>query len=191
MATFATRYKTACIASLAVALSTTSVQEAKCGQGLGSYSGPRSVVVFAARKITKGARIAEDDLSETVINSQGLKEADIPTRKSVVARRARYEIAKGQIIFEQELILNRLKPGRSTKRRKYLATFVEAKNNISEGATITRSDLLLNSVRTFDSSKWLSRIDQAVGMRARRAIISRQLLTTDLLMLDSTLPQIH
>lgn len=191
MATFATRYKRICIALLAIALFTTFVQEAKCGQDLnGNYSGPRSVVVFAARKISKGARIVEGDLSEAVINSLGFKESDIPTRQSVLSRRSRYGIEVGQIILERELMPNRTEGASSQKQQMHFSTFVEATKHIAAGATITLSDLRQGSVRTADSSKWIKDINQAVGKKAKNAIVGEQILTTDVLMLDSTLPQV-
>ena len=190
MAVFATKEKKIFLALLTFASYATSAPEAKCGQSLdptGKNSGPKSVVVFASRKISKGARIVEDDLREMVINSRGLREADIPIRKSLIDRRPRFEIAQGQVIFEHDLMQRRAKLRSSIKLRKYLTKFIEARKHISEGATITRSDLFVGSVRTSDSSKWLSQIEQAVGMQARSDIVRGQLITTDALMGKSIL----
>lgn len=166
--------------------------EAKCGQSLdpkGTTSGPKGVVVFAARKISKGALIVEEDLRETVVNVRGLEKFGIPIRKSVIARRTRYEIVQGQVILESDLFLNRVKRSHLTKQRKHLSAFVAAKRHIPAGPIIQRSDLLLGSVRTVDSSKWLKDIDQAVGKRAKNVIVREQILTTDVLMHESILPE--
>lgn len=134
------------------------------GQGLViDESEPKSVVVYAVRKISKGTLIRGEDVQETILNSRGMKESDIAVRKSVVGRRAKYEITEGQIIMENCLVPS--SKNNKTRSPKHLACFVQAVKHIPAGTVISRADLKGGLAKTGDSGGWLKRVDEAVGMQ--------------------------
>ena len=140
-------------------------------------SEPKSVVVYAVRRIPRGAVISNRDLEETIINSRGVKSADIAIRQFLIGRRAKYEIMEGQVILENCLVPCREKRAKQLACLKHFASFVQAKNDIPCGAVVTDADLRTGSVMTIDSADWLSRVDEAVGRKAKCAIFRGQIIT--------------
>ncbi|RTL42362.1 MAG: hypothetical protein EKK48_10230 [Candidatus Melainabacteria bacterium] len=180
-------YARAFIVSFAVVTFAVLTQNAQCGQSIDSKSNPsepKSVVVFATRAISKGTVIVDADLRESVINSRGFRESDIPGRNSITGRRSRYAMTKGQIILERDLLPSHAKP-KNAEQSKHSANFVQAKRAIRAGSIIARSDLTEGSVKTTDSSTWVRNENQVVGMQAKFDIVAGQLLTTDVLIAKS------
>jgi flagella basal body P-ring formation protein FlgA len=152
------------------------------GQGLViDESEPKSAVVYAVRNIPKGTLISGEDLQETILNSRGVKESDIAIRKFVVGRRAKYEITEGQVIMENCLVPDRDRKNKQTRSPKHMACFVQAIRDIPAGTVVSRADLKGGSAKTGDSSGWLKRVDEAVGMQTKSSIYEGQIITTDLL----------
>jgi flagella basal body P-ring formation protein FlgA len=166
-------------------LSVQSIPGVHCQQVIRTINetGPRHVVVYAARSIRTGAIINDKELKETVINTRGFKQNEILSRRSILGRKAKYAIEQGQIIKEQDLVAlkNRTVRRPKTSCEFTVVKYVQSTKRIPARAVISSKDLIEGLISTCDSTRWMATIDSVVGCRAKTSIDSGQLITVDVL----------
>ncbi|OYV25463.1 MAG: hypothetical protein B7Z82_08360 [Halothiobacillus sp. 20-54-6] len=144
-------------------------------------NGPRSVLVFAARQIPKGAVLRREDLCESVVNSRGLNKPDIAHRVEILGRCPKYALREGQVIFEHDLVPQKRRNRDNSAYKGEIVKFVQAKHAISAGAVIKTADVVCGSITAFDTSNWLPDTGLIAGLRAKSSIAAGQVITKDIL----------
>lgn len=137
--------------------------------------GNRRVILVVIKDIAQGSIIRDDQIQERAIGPSNLSTDLVLCRNYAVGRRASYDMQRGQIMAEHDLIPYRslITPGKCQQ-----STFVRAKHNIQAGTVIQSADVVQGSISAFNArGDWIPRIELAVGCKTKQAIPSGQIVT--------------